>query len=160
MSAIKDARAALVRLDDPRHGRDWSGWDYADDLQRVLRGLVAEYERLTTPPTDDEREALIRREEQGYDPEYVVMLQELNPNEPTWSARVQARHAWLRGFRRQPRPPTANEAQRATARDLRSRANSVMSSRSRAGVAYSGIQVSADELLELCDAILGPDKGE
>lgn len=58
MTALDDARAALARLDDPKHGRDWSGWDYAADLEKAIRPLIAEHEHLTTPPTDDEREAL------------------------------------------------------------------------------------------------------
>jgi len=58
MTAIEDARAALARLDDPKHGSDWSGWDYAADLETAIRPLIAEHERLTTPPADDEMEPL------------------------------------------------------------------------------------------------------
>jgi hypothetical protein len=60
MTALEDARAALAGLDDPNHGRDWSGWDYVLYLEKPLRALADEYERVTTPPTEDEREVLRR----------------------------------------------------------------------------------------------------
>lgn len=52
MTAIEDARALATRLEDPT-----SRWGDTD-AARVVRALIAEYERLTAPPTDDEREAL------------------------------------------------------------------------------------------------------
>ncbi len=51
MTAIEDARAALVNFDA-------HGVIFGPDVATALRALIAEHERLTTPPTDDEREAL------------------------------------------------------------------------------------------------------
>ena len=58
MNVIDNARAALAEFD-----RDQP--DYRSELQNhvdlgvALRALIAEYERVTAPPTDDEREALL-----------------------------------------------------------------------------------------------------
>ena len=62
MTAIEDARAALAKHE---HACDEAerivGVRPADDVVTVaLRELIAEHERLTTPPSDDEREALAR----------------------------------------------------------------------------------------------------
>lgn len=80
MTAIEDARAALAKLiDEAKYWLDriegeWGrGKSYdallaeGDEDALVIAGaaaaldaLIAEHERLTTPPTDDEREALAR----------------------------------------------------------------------------------------------------
>ena len=53
MTAIEDARAALgAFVPSPRTEPEYSAAWVA------LRELIAEHERLTTPPSDDEREAL------------------------------------------------------------------------------------------------------
>ena len=53
MSALEDARAALAE------DRDYVVSNRERLLEEILEALIAELERLTTPPTDDEREALV-----------------------------------------------------------------------------------------------------
>lgn len=55
MTAIEEARAALAKWD--RSSFPDAGYAY---LAESLRTLIAEYERLSVPPSDDEREALAR----------------------------------------------------------------------------------------------------
>lgn len=62
MTALEDARVTLAGFNggDFTHPQGCPGM--AAGLARALAALIAEYERLTAPPTGDEREALVALE--------------------------------------------------------------------------------------------------
>lgn len=57
MTAIEDAREALGEMEAARTIREQALGRAR--VKAALRALIAEHERLTAPPTDDEREALV-----------------------------------------------------------------------------------------------------
>jgi hypothetical protein len=85
MTAIEDARTALAKLESVALGDALSA--------RALRDLIAEHERLTAPPTDDEREQLdqIMAEACGYwPPARAMILERFRRQRPITDAMVLA----------------------------------------------------------------------
>ena|GEM_PF-6631482 len=95
MNAIDNARAALEAWDDPDHDA-WYDRNLIDPPHMVvnaLRDLIAEYERVTAPIADDEREALayaIARTMGGWNDDTT------EPEHPGWSEalRLAAERHW------------------------------------------------------------------
>jgi hypothetical protein len=102
MTAIEDARTALAKLESVALGDALSA--------RALRDLIAEHERLTAPPTDDEREAQRGTPEDPQDSLARVIWESSRDDEGTISAtgaNIVARAVIAAGFRRQ--GPTTDE---------------------------------------------------
>jgi hypothetical protein len=104
MTALDDARAARAKFDNAEMKWD----DSPVVLRNALDALIAEHERLTAPPTDDEREALGRRvrevwvewaqEQAEPKPSWLVPWDELGPADREVDMRIGEA---LAGFRRQ-----------------------------------------------------------